>query len=72
MDYYYIILYTLYTLYYYFYSGKPNEFIEKTIWLCFVFVQEYYNRKTMDHCNKNTIFKQYVGKVSEESVYVLY
>lgn len=51
-------------------DGKPNEFIEKCVWLCLIFVQEFYNRLSLeftsgtDFCESVAKRKVLNGKVS--------
>lgn len=42
-------------------DGKPNEFIEKCVWLCLIFVQEYYNRQSLEFTS-GTDFCESVSK----------
>jgi hypothetical protein len=50
-------------------DGKPNEFIEKCVWLCLIFIQEYYNRLSLeftssaDFCDSVSKRKVLNGKV---------
>ena len=47
-------------------SGSPNEFIEKTIWLCLNFVQEHYDRLALDckNASAGASRRKLNGKVS--------
>lgn len=43
------------------YSGHPNEFIEKTIWLALLFIQQHHRRNLKDKCPSVSYL---LGKVS--------
>ena len=43
--------------------GDENEFVEKTIWLCLLFIQEHYDRLSLDE-NSNFLLRKILhGKV---------